>query len=48
MYSTSEHELTVQQYLWPFARPGRMPGGARKPKLQQEMWSWLEEQVKNV
>jgi hypothetical protein len=34
--------------MWPFAREGWMPDGAKNPKLQQEMWSWLEEQVKGV
>jgi hypothetical protein len=34
------------QYLWPWARIGPPPKIAEDTNLQEQVWSWLEEQVK--
>jgi hypothetical protein len=36
------------KYLWPWARIGKAPAQAQDEKLQEEVWKWLEEQVKVV
>ncbi|CAA7262941.1 unnamed protein product [Cyclocybe aegerita] len=36
------------QFLIPWARPAALPSGARDPKLGEELWKWLEEQVAKV
>lgn len=36
------------KYLWPWAREGKTPGPAKNLKLQQQVWAWCEEQVKDV
>lgn len=36
------------EYLIPWARVGPMKKSARDPKLGEQLWNWLEEQVKDV
>lgn len=36
------------KYLWPWAREGKMPVSAQDLKLQEEVWAWCEEQVKDL
>jgi retinol dehydrogenase-12 len=36
------------KYLWPWARVGKCAPQAADEKLQDEVWKWLEEQVKDV
>ena len=36
------------QYLVPWARVGTPTASAQDPKLAEELWNWMEEQVQNV
>jgi NAD(P)-dependent dehydrogenase (short-subunit alcohol dehydrogenase family) len=36
------------KYLWPWAREGKMPNHGDDVQLQEEVWKWCEEQVKDV
>ena len=36
------------QYLIPWARVGTPTTSAQDPKLAEELWTWMEEQVQNV
>ena len=36
------------QYLVPWARVGIPTTSAQDPKLAEELWTWMEEQVQNV
>ena len=35
------------QYLVPWARVGTPTTSAQDPKLAEELWTWMEEQVQN-
>jgi retinol dehydrogenase-12 len=36
------------QYLIPFAKVGTPSAHAQDPQIGQELWTWLEEQIKDI
>ncbi|EDR03225.1 uncharacterized protein LACBIDRAFT_253463 [Laccaria bicolor S238N-H82] len=46
---TTDEGLTLGgKYLIPWARVGTPNASARDPKLAEELWTWMEEQVQNI
>jgi retinol dehydrogenase-12 len=46
---TSPEALNLSgKYFWPWARVGKSHPQGDDEKLQDEVWTWLEEQVKDV
>jgi retinol dehydrogenase-12 len=46
--STRGTYASYLQYLIPWARVGTPKASAQDPKLAEELWTWMEEQVQNI